>query len=448
MEEMTCSPIARNDLVIGIEDRMSWWEYFFYGMQHVLLESSSLAYPVAIGMGLNLPKETIAYLVQAYLLSAGIVTITQSTKLLKLPIVQGPCVVFIPILIAVGEKAGLGAAWTAMVIGGLLCALLSWPLSCWGKLRSILAAPPIYGPLVTLIGLSLAGVAINLIIGKPGTPSFGNPVNFSAAALTFLTVVVLTLYFQKGVLRFGAILIAVAAGTIWSIGFSDVDFSQIARTQWFALPKPFPFGWEIDPGAILMIFVGYIVAVVESIGNYIIVGEMIGRQKIDNARINRGILCESVGSALAAMFGGSGTTSYAQNIGAITITGVGSRHVITMAGAIFVILSLIPKVGAIVASIPPAVLGGVFILTWGMLIMQGIRAIGSMRFSDVNMIVAGSSLIIGMGSYFIPRSVVDSMPAAGRALIANGLIVGTFVGILLFTFFKILLKLEDREKKK
>ena len=115
-------PIAgeRQDLIVGVEDKMTLKEYLIYGLQQVLVESSALTFPVVTGMALKLPRETVQYMVQAYCIGAGIVTITQSTRLLRLPVVQGPAAVFLSLTIALGGTLGTGAVWTAMVIGGVV----------------------------------------------------------------------------------------------------------------------------------------------------------------------------------------------------------------------------------------------------------------------------------------------------------------------------------------
>ncbi|MGA2990001.1 MAG: solute carrier family 23 protein, partial [Candidatus Korobacteraceae bacterium] len=396
-------PVAgeRQDLIIGVEDKMSLKDYIIYGLQQVLVESSGMTFPVVVGVALKLPRETIQYMVQAYMIGSGLVTITQSTSLLKLPVVQGPAAVFLALVITVGGMLGTAVAWTAMVIAGAISTVMAWPLGWWGKLRPIIAAPPIYGPLITLIGLSLTGVVIGLIVGRPGTPGFASGVNGLLAAMTFLIAVVLVLFFRRGFLRFGAILIAVAIGSIVGSLAGKANFAPVAGAAWFGLPRFLPFGWEVNIAAIVVMFLGYAIALIESMGNYILVGEIMAKQHIDEARINRGILGEAAGSTLAALIGGSGATSYGQNIGAISVTGVGSRHVITTAGIIVLVLGFIPKFAAVVASIPPAVLGGVYILTWGMLIMQGIRIFGRMQLTNLNMVIAGSTFMVGMGAYFL-----------------------------------------------
>ncbi len=440
-------PVAgeRQDLIVGVEDKMSLKDYIIYGLQQVLVESSGMTFPVVVGMALKLPRETVQYMVQAYLIGSGLVTITQSTRLLKLPVVQGPAAVFLALMITVGGMLGTAAAWTAMVIAGAIATVMAWPLGWWGKLRPIIAAPPIYGPLITLIGLSLTGVVIGLIVGRPGTPEFARGINGILAGTTFLIAVVLVLFFKKGFFRFGAILIAVATGTIIASLAGRTNFAPVQSAAWFGLPRFLPFGWEINIAAIVVVFLGYAIALIESMGNYILVGEIMAKQKIDEARINRGILGEALGSTIAALIGGSGTTSYGQNIGALSVTGVGSRHVITTAGIIVLILGFMPKFGAVVASIPTAVLGGVYILTWGMLIMQGIRVFGTMRLTNLNMVIAGSTFMVGMGAYFLPQPFLAMLSPSLRAILGTGLIAGTAVGITLFLVFKTILKVDEEK---
>lgn len=437
----------RQDLIVGVEDKMSVKDLILYGLQQVLVESSGMTFPVVIGVALKLPRESVQYMVQAFCIGAGLVTITQSTRLLRLPVVQGPAAVFLALMITLGNMVGMAAAWTAMVVAGIISTLLAWPLGLWGKLRPIIAAPPVYGPLITMIGLSLTGVVIGLIVGRPGTPEFARPFNFLLALISFLIAVILVVFFKKGFLRFGAILIAVVVGCIIGSLAGKTNFTPVLTAPWFGLPRFVPWGWSLNWAAVFVVFVGYAIAIIESMGNYILVGEIMAKQKMDERRINLGITGEAVGSTIAALIGGSGTTSLGQNIGAIAVTGIGSRHVITASGVIMLILGLCPKVGAIITGIPPAVLGGIYILTWGMLIMQGMRVFGRMKMTNLNMLIAGSTFMVGMGTYFLPPQFLAILSPSARALMSTGLIVGTVVGIALFVVFNTILGVDRRDER-
>ncbi len=301
-----------------------------------------------------------------------------------------------------------------------------------------------YGPLVTLIGLSLTGIVIGLIIGRPGTPNFADPLNGILAVVTIITAFSMTLYFKTGFLRFGSILLAIGAGTAVAGIAGKTNFAAVGNAAWFGLPQLMPFGWEINTAAIIIAVVGYAIAIIESMGNYILVGEVMAKQKVDEKRMNQGILGEAVGSTISSLIGGSPTTSFAQNIGAISVTGIGSRHVITMSGVIVLVLGFIPKVGAVVASIPPAVLGGIYVITWGMVIMQGIRVCGRMPLTNLNMLVAGCTFMVGMGAYFLPAPFLALLSPSVKAIMSTGLIAGTVTGITLYVVFKFILRADER----
>ena len=121
------------------------------------------------------------------------------------------------------------------------------------------------------------------------------------------------------------------------------------------------------------------------------------------------------------------------------MTGIGSRRVITASGVIVLLLGLSPKFGAVVSSIPGPVLGGLFILTWGMLIMQGVRVFGRMPMTNLNMSIAGATFMVGMGTNFLPPAFMAVLPAFGQAIVSTGLILGTVVGIILYVIFHTIL---------
>jgi xanthine/uracil permease len=123
-------------------------------------------------------------------------------------------------------------------------------------------------------------------------------------------------------------------------------------------PDPVSFGFEFDLGATLVMLLAFIADLGQVIGSYMIVGEAIGKQEVTSRRVNGGVLVESVGSFISSALGGLPTVTYNQNIGALIVTGMGSRYVFATAGAILIILGLCPKVGAVIASIPAPVVGG------------------------------------------------------------------------------------------
>lgn len=254
----------------------------------------------------------------------------------------------------------------------------------------------------------------------------------------------LAVLFRRNFLRFASVLIGVIVGTIFAFFSGQTNFHGLASAGWFGLPHLLPFGFHFNVGAVGLFIVAYLIAITESIGNYVLVGEVMGGQSLSANRINRGILAESIGSAFSSLIGGTATTSYAQNIGVIGITGIGCRRMITVTGIALLLFGLSPKVGAVVVSIPPAVVGGALILAWGMLIAQGIRVLASMRPTNLNMLIIGISFVVGMGSYFLPATFTNGLPTTAKVIVQSGLVIGTMIAMLLYGIFSMWLRIDQR----
>jgi NCS2 family nucleobase:cation symporter-2 len=151
---------------------------------------------------------------------------------------------------------------------------------------------------------------------------------------------------------------------------------------------------------------------------------------------------------VSATFGGLPTVTYNQNIGALMVTGIGSRYVFATAGAILVVLGLCPKVGAVVASIPGPIIGGLLLITVAMLAMQAIRVLGSMPQTNANIFAAGTALIIGVGANALPHDLIMRLPALLRPFIAAGIIMSFLVAAFMHIVFNLMLRTGDREAKR
>lgn len=425
----------RVDMIVQIEDRLTLWQNIIYGLQQLTVDGTALVIPVLLGLALKLQPAQIGTLVQGSLLGAGLVTVAQSLWVLKLPVLQGPGIVFISIMASTAATVGLAQAWTAMIIGGLLTAVLAWPLGVWGKIRHVLAAPPVYGTYLTLLALAIAKTIFDQIIGTPNTPFFGSGQNFLLAAVPFLVAIVLVLFSPRSYLRFASLLVAAVVGALLSIAMGRYNYAAVASAGWFSLPRPLSFGFAWNTQAVILLFIGYFANAAEVLGGYRLIGEVMGRQTVSERRMNFGLLSEGLGSAVGAVFGGLGTITYTQNAGAISLTGIGSRFVFSSAGVIMLILGLVPKVGQVVVALPPPVLAGLLLATVAMLSMQGVRVLGSMPLTNVNMLAAGSGLVVGIGLTYAPAEFAARLPAFARPFLANGLIMGFAVVLILYAVF-------------
>ncbi|SNS22536.1 uracil-xanthine permease family protein [Tropicimonas sediminicola] len=417
------------------------------GIQHVLAMFVSNVTPAIIvagaagfGFGSNSPDfPELLYLIQMSMLFAGIATLFQTLGVgpvgARLPIVQGTSFAFIPIMIPlVAGKGvdGLGALFGGILIGGLFHAALGTVI---GKIR--FALPPLVtGLVVTMIGLALVKVGIQYAAGgvpKIGTPEYGSLHSWSAA----LVVVFVTLgfkFFAKGMLSVSAVLIGILAGYLFALLTGMLSFASISGS-WnnaaaFALPQPFKYGFEFSLAAVVGFCLMAFVSAVETVGDVSgITKGGAGREATDK-EIAGATFADGFGSAVAGIFGGLPNTSFSQNVGLIAMTGIMSRHVVTI-GALFLILcGLVPKVGGVIRTVPIEVLGGGVIVMFGMVVAAGISMLSDVDWNKRNMVIFAIALSVGLGLQLEPGA-VQHLPDTLRILMTSGLLPAALIAIVL-----------------
>ncbi len=417
------------------------------GIQHVLAMFVSNVTPAIIvagaagfGFGSNSPDfPELLYLIQMSMLFAGVATLLQTITIgpvgAALPIVQGTSFAFLPIMIPlVAGKGvdGLAALFGGVIIGGIFHAVLGTFI---GKIR--FALPPLVtGLVVTMIGLALVKVGIQYAAGGVpaiGTPEYGSALNWSAA----LVVIVVTLglkFFTRGMLSVSAVLIGLAVGYAYALMVGMVTFEAIgtswSRASAFALPVPFKYGFEFSFAAIIGFCLMAFVSAIETVGDVSGVTKGGAGREATDSEIAGATYADGFGSALAGVFGGLPNTSFSQNVGLIAMTGVMSRNVVTI-GALFLILcGLVPKVGAIIRTVPIEVLGGGVIVMFGMVVAAGVSMLSDVDWNRRNMVVFAISLSIGFGLQLEPGA-VQHLPDTLGILMKSGLLPAAVIAIVL-----------------
>lgn len=420
------------------------------GIQHVLAMFVSNVTPAIIvagaaGFGFgsgsaDFPE--LLYLMQMSMFFAGVATLLQTITLgpigAALPIVQGTSFAFLPIMIPlVAGKGvdGLAALFTGVIVGGVFHALLGTVI---GKIR--FALPPLVtGLVVTMIGLALVKVGIQYAAGGVpaiGTPEYGSLLNWSAA----LVVIVVTLgfkFFARGMLSISAVLIGLAVGYVYALAVGMIsfggDFGIIAswnKAAVFALPMPFKYGLEMSAAAIIGFCLMAFISAIETVGDVSgITKGGAGREATDE-EISGATYADGFGTAIAGCFGAFPNTSFSQNVGLIAMTGVMSRHVVTIGAIFLIICGLIPKVGAIIRTIPIEVLGGGVIVMFGMVVAAGISMLSDVAWNRRNMVIFAISLSIGLGLQLEPGA-VQHLPDTARILMTSGLLPAALIAIVL-----------------
>lgn len=413
------------------------------GIQHVLAMFISNVTPAIIvagvaGFGFGSPDVgTLIYMIQMSMLFAGVATLIQTVGIgpvgARLPIVQGTSFAFLPVMIPamVGAgTAGLPGLMGGVVIGGIFHFCIGLFIK-----RIRFALPPLVtGLIVLMIGLALIKVGIEYAAGGAGDfnrskPTWGGIGNWFQA----MVVIVVTLgikFFVRGFLSVAAVLIGLMAGYLVAMVMGDVSFAGLGRAGWFALPAPFAFGFEVNWAIVIGMCLMAFVSAIETVGDVSgITKGGAGREATDK-EIQGATFADGLGTAIAGVFGGLPNTSFSQNVGLVAMTGVMSRHVVTCGALLLVIAGMIPKVGALVNTIPIQVLGGGVIVMFGMVAAAGVNMLSDVNWNRRNMVIFAISLSIGLGLQQVP----DAMAFLGstmKMLLTSGLLPAAIVAIVL-----------------
>ena len=339
------------------------------GLQHVLAMFASNVTPAFIVAGAaGLVGADLVYMVQMAMVFSGIATLIQTVGIgpvgARLPIVQGTSFAFVPVMVPVAKAAGMGAVLGGAVIGGIFHFLLGTVI---GRMRGLMP-PLVTGTVVLTIGLTLIPVGIRYAAGGvplEGQPGFGTLEHWGLALLVILVTLAIKFY-ARGTLTAAAVLIGLVVGYLAAIPIGMVDFGRVAGAAWFALPQPFSFGFEVNAAAVIGMCLMALVSAIETVGDISAITKGGAGREATDREIGGGTMADGVGTALAGLFGGLPNTSFSQNVGLVAMTGVMSRHVVTIGAVFLIVAGLVPKVGAVISAMPIAVLGGGVVIMFGM----------------------------------------------------------------------------------
>ena len=411
------------------------------GIQHVLAMFVSNVTPAIIigfaaGFGFGSPDAgTLVYLIQMSMLFAGIATLIQTVGVgpvgARLPVVQGTSFAYLPVMIpamAGAGVAGLGGLMTGVIVGGIFHLILGLFIK---KIR--FALPPLVtGLIVLMIGLALIKVGIQYAAGgvpKMGKPEFGTLAMWLPAIVVILVTLALK-FFTRGMMSVAAVLMGIIAGYVVALLMGQVSFGGVGRASFFALPNPLQWGlefnWAIIIGMCLMAFVSAIETVGDVSG---ITKGGAGREATDE-EIQGATFADGAGTAIAGLFGGLPNTSFSQNVGLVSMTGVMSRHVVTIGAIFLIICGFIPKVGAIINTVPINVLGGGVIVMFGMVAAAGVNMLSGVNWNKRNMVIFATALSVGLGLQLVPEA-LQHVPSTLKILLASGLLPAAVIAIVL-----------------
>ncbi|NGN66393.1 purine permease [Streptomyces sp. A7024] len=425
-----------------VDEVPSAWRLAVYGLQHVLaFYAGAVVMPLLVAEGIGLEGKDIGTLINASLLACGLATILQAVGLpgigIRLPIVQGASTTAVPSLVSAGLAAGGAQAGLPTVFGAVIAAGLALFLIAPVFSRLVRFFPPVVtGTILAVVGITLLAVAARQVGGgNVQAEDFGSPGHLGLAAVT-LTVIVLLHKFSRGFLATVAVLVGLGVGTVVAALVGWADFSKISDASWVGMAAPMHYGaprW--DTMAVLSIVLVMIIIAVESIGQFFAVGRIVGRE-VDGKQVVHALRADGLATAIAGVLNSFPTTVYSQNVGLIRLTGIKSRWVVAASGGIMLLLGLMPKVGAAIASMPASVLGGATIVLFSTIAVVGVQILVQADLTDQrNTILVAASVGIGFLPTAYPQF-AEQMPGRQlHALFESGIILGTLAAVLLNVFF-------------
>ncbi len=454
------------------------------GLQHVLIMyAGAVAVPLIIGRALQLSPEQISMLISADLFVCGIVTLIQSFGMtqwfgIQLPVMMGVTFAAVAPMVSMA-KATPGVEGAQLIFGAVIGAGLISILIAPIVSRMLRFFPPVVtGTIIAVIGITLMRIGINWIFGNPVgptapmiispehaqwleavkaatesgasipappanlalaptalNPKYATPTNVGIAAIVLVSILLIS-RFAKGFLSNIAVLIGILVGGIITAALGMMTFEKVAKADWFGLVMPFQFGMPVfDPLLILTMTLVMIVVMIESTGMFLALGEMTERP-VDQARLSRGLRTDGLGTFIGGIFNTFPYTSYSQNVGLVAVTGIRSRYVCVAGGIILVVLGLLPKMAALVESLPTVVLGGAGLVMFGMVAATGIRILSQVDFKTNRNNALIVAISIGMGMIpLIAPNFKQWMPHGIHSLIESGILLASFSAVLLNLFF-------------
>lgn len=384
------------------------------GLQHVLaMYTGCVTVPLVFGAAAGLDTHTIGLLVNADLLVAGLITLVQSLGIgnvlgIRLPVVAGATFTAVTPMILIAGQYGVQAVYGSMLAAGVFGILVAVPFA-----RAVRFFPPVVtGSVITVIGLSLIGVGAGLITGQDGVGS-GKEL---ALAFGIVLVIVLVGRFARGLLGQLGVLIGLVGGTIAAIFLGLTDFRGVGDAAWLGIAQPFHFGAPQFPlAAVISMCVVMLVTFTESTADMLAVGEMTGRP-VTSGDLARGLAAEGVSGVLGGIMNGFLDTVFGQNVGLVGITKVRSRYVAAVAGAILVLLGLIPKLGEIVAALPGPVVGAAGLVMFATVAAVGMGILRRVDFEDTgNLLIIAVTIGVGLLPVVAPK-IYQSFPAWAQVI--------------------------------
>jgi len=399
--------------VLDVHDRPAPGPWLLFSLQHLFaMFGATVLVPFLTGL-----SPAVA------LVSSGLGTLLYIvfTKG-KIPVYLGSSFAFIGPILAAKTMGGLDGALIGCAVAGLVYVVVAALIARYGVNWLLRLLPPVViGPVIMVIGLGLAGIAVKMATGQAA----GGPYSMSqfVVALSALVVAIVFAAFMRGIFGLIPILFGVLGGYLVAIPFGLVDLAKVAQAPLFTVPDFMIPGVTVSPTLsltiILMVAPVALVTIAEHIGDQTVISKVTGRNFLVDPGLHRSLAGDGLATTLAALIGGPPNTTYGENIGVVAITRVFSVFVTGGAAVLAVLFGFVGVIAAFIQSIPTAVMGGVCIMLFGVIAASGMRLMIDRRVNFAekrNLIIASVILVIGIGGAVI--HVTDTVEVSSMALAA------------------------------
>jgi OHCU decarboxylase len=412
-----------------------------YGFQHVLaFYAGAVIVPILLANSIGLSTQELIHLINADLFTCGIASIIQSVGFwkvgVKLPLLQGVTFTAVSPMIAIGLAAGGGTDGLLVIYGAVIVAGLFTFLIAPYFSRLIRFFPPVVtGSVITIIGLALLPVAAADAAGGAGPTLHPESGRNLAYAIGTLALIVAIQRIFKGFLATVAVLAGLVVGTLVAWALGDADFGAVSGSGWVGVTTPFHFGWpRFSVAAIISMIVVMLITAVETAGDVFATGEIV-EKRIGRDDIARALRADGLSTTIGGVFNSFPYTCFAENVGLVRLTRVKSRWVVAAAGAIMIIIGLVPKAGALVAGIPHPVLGGAALAMFATVAVVGFQTLSRVDFHDHrNVVIVATS--VGLAMYVTAQpDVAKAVPEWAQIILGSGITLGSITAIVLNLLF-------------
>lgn len=413
--------------VLDVHERPETMKWIILSLQHMFaMFGATILVPKLVGL-----SPAIA------LLTSGIATIVFIlVTRFQVPAYLGSSFAFIAPITLATQTGGVGSAMIGAMFVSLVYAITALVIWKTGHKWFMKLLPPVVvGPVIMVIGLALAPVAVDMAMNidtdGDGVRDTYSMLHFSAALVTLATAIIVQLLF-KGLLALMPVISGIIVGYLYSMMIGIVDFAAVKSAKFVQIPEmilpgiDYPF--VVTTQLLLVMVPISIVTISEHIGHQLVLGKIVERNYIENPGLHRSLLGDGLGTFFSALIGGPPKTTYGENIGVLALTKVFSVAVILLAAVFAIVFSFLGQLMALIDTIPAAVLGGISILLFGIIASSGLRMLvdSQVDFGDSrNLIISSIILIIGIGGAMVKFS--ETFHIEGMAL-------ASIVGVLLNLF--------------